>query len=217
MFSQFAWPVYGVVILLLILVLIVGKEVNGAKAWFGIGSFAIQPSEFSKMATSLVLARFITAADVHFRSFKTRLSVLGIILVPAGLILLQPDVGTLLVFTAFIFPMYREGLSGNILIFGLAGLVLGVVSILMTFSTFDYPFVGEGNGIYTLGVIIIILGALAFLINKGFSLPRYRKKNSVVIIILGIMSLGFMGSISWVMTSDQVLKDYQKERIQIML
>jgi len=57
----FAWFIYGFFILLLVLVLVIGKEINGAKAWFGVGAFSLQPSEFAKFATGLALASYLNS------------------------------------------------------------------------------------------------------------------------------------------------------------
>ena len=212
-FNQFAWIIYGGVILLLILVLLFGKEINGAKAWFRIGSLGIQPSEFSKMALGLVLARFITSTKTQFRSPENRIKAAGILLLPSGLILLQPDIGTLLVYTAFIFVMYREGLSGTILIAGMGAIVLGIITIIMSVTEIDYLFVGPESGSYLLYIIIFLLGAAAFFLVRAFSLPRYRKRRCIATFIWTVLALLFSGCMGFVMNSDKILKGYHKERI----
>lgn len=216
-YNRFAWVIYSGTLLLLALVLVFGVEINGAQAWFRIGNFSIQPSEFSKMGTSLLLAHFISQAKVEFKRFETRLKAIAIIAAPAALILLQPDVGTLLVFIAFVLVMYREGLSGNILIVGLGSLVLGVIAIMLAFSTFSYPFLGELSGIYVLHLLIVLAIVVLIFAVKMFILPRYRKRSTMLVIIWGIVSLGFISSVDYVMQSDAVLKPHHKDRIQIML
>ena len=84
-------------------VLVVGKKVGGARSWFGVGSFGIQPSEFAKTATALMMAWFLSREGRPFHSLVTRLQSMAIIALPAGLILLQPDAGTVLVFGGFVF------------------------------------------------------------------------------------------------------------------
>ncbi|MCB0761729.1 MAG: rod shape-determining protein RodA [Flavobacteriales bacterium] len=216
-YIQSAWGIYAVTLFMLILVLVIGTEINGAKAWIKMGNFSLQPSEFSKMGTSLALARFIALSKVEFRRFETRLKALAIVGAPAALIVLQPDPGTLLVFVAFILAMYREGLSGNILIFGLGSVVLGVISVLLAFSTFDYPFLGENSGIYILYVIIALIVILLFAFIRVFVLPRYRKRTIVQALVWSVLAIGFVASVDFVMQSDKVLKPHHKDRIQIML
>lgn len=216
-FNQFAWPAYGVVMLMLVLVLLIGKEVGGAKAWFRIGSFGIQPSEFSKMAVALVMARFIAESETKFRQIKTRLKAAGIILFPAGLILLQPDLGTVLVYSGFVFVLYREGLSGSILIGGMGGIALGVISIIMGHGTIDYPFFGEAGGEYLLYVFIVIAIGIGLISVKLFTLPRYRKRKLWGTILWGVAAIIFSVGVSTVMKTDLLLKGYQKQRILITL
>lgn len=208
-------PIYLFVILLLILVLIIGKEVGGAKAWFRIGSFGIQPSEFSKVATSLMLAWFVSSSGTRFRSFTMRAKAVMILAVPALLILVQPDTGTVLVFFAFIFPLYREGLSGNILIVGIAGIVLGVLSILMSYTTFQVPFLDEVSGSYVLLALLAGIGFLGVLIVKWLVLPRFRKRNMTMVISSVAAAIIFAASINIVI--DKVMQPHQKKRIEVLL
>ena len=214
-FERFSVIFYAVVILLLILVLLVGKEVNGAKAWFGVGAFGIQPSEFSKFATSLVLANYITQSKVRFKNLKTRVSAFLIIALPAGLILLQPDTGTVLVFAAFIFAMYREGLSGNILIIGFGAIILGIIAILMSYTTIQYPILGETNGLPLLVLILIGLAILSILAVRSIILPRHRRRIIVWISVSAIASIAYVGSMTFAV--DSVLKAHHKKRIEILL
>lgn len=214
-FERFSIIFYGAVIVLLILVLLVGKEVNGAKAWFGVGSFGIQPSEFSKFSTSLVLAAYIAQSKVRFLSLKTRMISLLIIALPAGLILLQPDTGTVLVFTAFIFAMYREGLSGNILIFGFGAIVLAVTAILMSYTAIQYPFLGEQNGLALLILVLLGLGILTMFIIKSLVLPRNRKRIRIWVVLSTILSIGYVSTVNFAL--DNVLKPHHKKRIEILL
>jgi rod shape determining protein RodA len=127
----FAYHFYLFTILLLILVLIIGREVNGARAWFEFGNVALQPAELGKFATNLAIARYISQFDFKMHSLKTIISLGFIILLPAGLIILQNDTGSALVFAVFILVFYREGLSGIVLFWFFAAGVLFVLSLLL--------------------------------------------------------------------------------------
>ncbi|MGV3546487.1 MAG: rod shape-determining protein RodA, partial [Pedobacter sp.] len=111
-FSVFAPIVYGVTIVLLIAVLVVGRNVGGNQAWIPIGSFRLQPSEFAKFGTALLLARYISSFNIKLNTLKPILICAAIIVAPMALIMLQPDAGSMLVFLSFMFPLYREGLPG---------------------------------------------------------------------------------------------------------
>ncbi len=127
----FAYGIYALSILLLLLVLIVGVEINGSKSWFIIGDLRLQPSEFSKFATALAVSKVMSSYNFKLTNrislFKTAL----IILLPPGLIMLQPDTGSALVFMAFLLVLYREGLSGVVLFFVVLLAVLFLLSLLL--------------------------------------------------------------------------------------
>jgi rod shape determining protein RodA len=128
-FSVFAFGIYGITLLMLVSVLFFGKYVNGSRSWFEIGSFRLQPAEFAKFATALVVAKYLSSG-VKMERFSTKFSVLGLIGLPMGLILLQGDVGSALTYVAFILVLYREGLSGMVLVIGLLIGIAFVLSLL---------------------------------------------------------------------------------------
>jgi len=135
-FVTFAFPIYILLILVLLSVLIIGSEVKGAKSWIQLGNFSIQPSEFMKMATSLALARYISSYDFKMHSYKSLLTLAGILFIPVGLIFLQNDTGSAIVFGVFILVLYREGLNGLVLFFSfLIALVFILTMILDPFIT----------------------------------------------------------------------------------
>jgi len=167
-FVAFAVPIYILIILILLLVLLIGKEINGAKSWIQIGSVTLQPSEFMKMGVSLALARFISSYNFKIHSYKSLLTLAGIILVPVGLIFLQNDTGSALVFGVFLLVLYREGLNGIVLFFSfLIALVFILTMVLDPFIT------------------VSILTATAFLTNY---LMKKKKKRTLIAmgVFLGI-------------------------------
>lgn len=214
-FNKFAPYIYGFTVFLLILVLIVGTKVKGAKAWIQIGGFALQPAEFAKIGIGLMLAKFITNTKAKLSNWKPRLISALIIGIPAALILLQPDVGSLLTFTAFVFPLYREGLSGNILIIGLGGIVFGVLSIISGYAVVDYPFVGEKSGIFILISIVFVIGLFFTLLIKNFVVPRNRKRLYIIAVSSTLAAMSFSYSVNFIV--DSVLAKHQKTRIYVTL
>ena len=110
-FEAFSPFIYLFSLLLLIGVLVFGREINGAKAWFVLGPVSFQPVELAKLATGLFLANFISSPSVEIKSRRTVLTAFAIIGIPIVLIILQPDLGSILVFSAFIIALYREGFS----------------------------------------------------------------------------------------------------------
>ena len=131
-FDSLAFLFYGIVVLFLVVLLFSADSTGGATSWFRIGSFKIQPSEFSKFATALALAKMFSLNKQNKYSFNSMARSYFVLLVPFLLIILQNDLGTALVFTSFILVFYREGLSGNVLIVGLVLVALALFSLLIT-------------------------------------------------------------------------------------
>ena len=175
-FVRFSILTYLGMLVVLAAVLVFGKVIGGARSWFAFGSFSLQPSEFAKAGTALMLAWLLSRGDGKLRDIKTRLQAVGIIGLPAGLILLQPDAGTVLVFGGFVFALYREGLSGNVLVVGVAALILSVATIRTGAGEFNYPFLGEASGVYLLwGILLVGGGGILWFILQS-SLPRQRRR-----------------------------------------
>lgn len=133
-YPMFSYIIYFTVILLLISVILFGKEVNGARSWFEIGDFRLQPSEFAKFATALALANFMNKHDFQISKFQNLFQIIVIIFMPAVLILLQPDAGSAIVYGVFILVLYREGLSGIFLIIIALSVVLFITALLVKFD-----------------------------------------------------------------------------------
>lgn len=205
---------YLVVLVLLIAVLGIGKKVGGARSWFGVGGFAIQPSEFAKTATALMMAWFLSRDGRPWRSVGTKLKSLTLIALPAGLILLQPDAGTVLVFGGFVFVLYREGLSGNVLLLGLAALVLAVLTILLSASESWYPFVGTSTSFWWFLLALVATGIPGVLLIRAATLPRNRKKATVWGSVILTGSLLFATGLHLGM--EHVLQRHQRERIHVL-
>lgn len=194
-FSTFSPLFYGVSIFLLLVVLVVGRNVGGNQAWIPLGSFRLQPSEFAKFATCLVLAQFLSTATIKSKAWQTTLQAATIIGIPVALILAQPDVGSALTFASLIFVLYREGLSGYFLVFGLLGIVLFILTLLLS-------------------KIVLIVGLVVI---AGFLLTQIRNKKQWMRPII----LGTIGSILFIFSVDftykNILKPHHRNRIDVLL
>ncbi len=129
-YLYFATPLYVIIILALIAVLVVGVEINGAKSWFVIGPVRIQPSEFAKVVTGLMLAKYLSEPNIRLQNIKHLITASAIIFMPALIILLQPDTGSTLVYFSLIIVLYREGLPGILVAIGIALTVLFIFTLL---------------------------------------------------------------------------------------
>ena len=151
-FSFFTYPIYGIAILLLLLVLAFGIEIHGSRSWLNIAGFRLQPSEFVKIAVALAIARYLSGYNVKLMTWRSLAFIAGFIGVPMILISLQPDFGTTLVFSCFILVLYREGLPGWILgislftaIVFLMTLLLPEITVLIILLASAIVFIGIAN------------------------------------------------------------------------
>lgn len=214
-FRDWAYGIYAFVMLLLALVLVVGKEVNGAKAWFGVGSFGIQPAEFAKYATSLALTRYLSGLKALI-DLRSRVISGILILAPVSLIMLQPDTGTALVSGAFILVLYREGLSGNVLLLGILAAFLSILSLILKESSFDLPFTDRRlSGPMFLLLVIGIIAVLAWQVTRNLVMKRLRRRLYTYIVIGVAASAVFIGSVDYAF--EKVLAQHQRDRILVML
>ena len=194
-FPKFAWILYAAFILLLIIVIFAGKEVKGSKSWIELGSFRIQPAEFAKFATNLALAKYLSNINIKFEKLNTKLIAAAIFAVPALIIIAQNETGSALVYGSFILVLYREGLSGNILIMGVAMVILFIAALLMDEM-----------------VLITLMGIIAA---AAFFFVRFKMRN--ILIVLGILlaSVAFVHSVDYTFTN--ILEPHQKKRINVLL
>ncbi len=208
-FTTFAYPIFISLLIVLIGILLFGAEVKGSKSWFKIGSFAIQPSEFGKFATALALAKYLSTLNINMQDFKTKVVTLVIIFIPAALILLQNDTGSTLVYVSFVFVLYREGLSGNILLLGLYSAFLFVISLLMRINTFTFFSNIKITGDVLLMLILGFIAGLIFYITK-------RIKRMWLMVLAGlIFSVGLVYSVDYIF--ENVLEAHQSKRINVLL
>jgi rod shape determining protein RodA len=191
-----AWLIYGAILFLLLLVPVVGKEVGGNKAWLGIGSFGVQPSEFAKFATALAVAKFIGSVGFKMDNLRNQLILFVLIGVPMALILLQKDTGTALVFTVFVLVFFREGMSPFPILVGLAAAVIFVLTLLIE------------NEYYLYAGIAVVLGILILMGKKSV-------RRIVTLSIGAFLIAGVIESVDYIVTD--VLKPHQQNRIKALI
>ena len=194
-FSQFAFVFYIGMMIILVGVLLFGKTVAGSKSWFQIGSIAIQPAEFAKFATSLAIAKYLSTLNVDMRQLKTRIISIVILAIPAMLILLQNDTGSALVYFSFVLVLFREGISGAIIVLGVVMAILFVLTLLF----------GE----------VYVLSALVILFVLGWIISRDLRKQFKLSFAVLALSAAFVFSVNYAYES--VLAPHQKKRINVLL
>jgi len=131
-YPAIAWPFYLLMVVLLVAVAFVGVEVNGSKSWFALGPFRLQPAEFSKIATSLLLAQIMSKYDFRFSRWTDALRVILVLALPILAILLEKETGSALVYLGYLLVCYREGMTGWLLVVGLVTILLFIVTLVFS-------------------------------------------------------------------------------------
>ena len=187
---------YAITVLLLIAVLIIGRNVGGNQAWIPIGSFRLQPSEFAKLATCLLLARYLSSHSNKTPNLKTLLLGAVIVLLPVALVLMQKDWGSALVFFSLIFVFYREGYIGTrVLVIGGSAIFLFVMALLV-------------NHWILIGIIFIICAFFAFAVLK-------KRKHMVNIGIVFLAASLYVFSVEYIFNN--ILQPRHRNRIDVVL
>ena len=175
-YERFSSLLYVIAIVLLLGLFVFGKTIAGATSWYNLGFFNLQPSEFAKVATALALAKFLSDIQTDIKRRKDQLFALGIILLPAILIVPQPDPGSALVFFALLFVIFREGLP-------LSYLVIGILTIVVFITTLMF-------GTIWVAIILGLLIVIFFLLKKKtFKIPVFPLISIVAVTILFSLSV----------------------------
>lgn len=194
-FNVFAYPIYTFVMLMLVGVLLFGSTIAGSKSWFQIGGFAIQPAEFAKFATALALASYLGKLNRDLSLWKTRLTAFAIIGLPAVLILAQYDTGSALVFTVFILVLYREGMSGALMVIG------GIAAFLFVLTLYFGQW--------------YVIGGLAVLFGISLLMIRRNRSNITKMLAILVVGVAFVFSVDYAF--EKILEPHQRTRINVLL
>jgi len=209
---------YAAICVILIITRLIGREVHGARSWLGFGEIGIQPSEFAKIATILFLSNYLSGIGNGIRELPRLLLALGIVLIPMGLTLIQPDMGTALVFVPiFLVISFMAGARLRHLVYITAvGLLMVVLSVLPALETLILD--------RTIGFLILL---------RDVSLLKYPLGALLVITLLASWGYwGFKrGYFYWIAYASsllllsnlgallvrRILKDYQVMRLIVFL
>jgi rod shape determining protein RodA len=195
MWTNFAPLWYFLTMLLLIGVLFVGKKIGGARSWYGIGSFSLQPSELAKFATALMMGYYMSLPRTDVRKWPNRIVAASIFVLPALLIGLQPDVGSSLVFVSLILVLYREGMPGYYIGIALAGIALSVIGLI-----FPLKWVLLGLLITSILVFLMLPKRRGYFFLNGLGL---------------LLSSGIVFAVGQIM--ENLLAPHQQVRIRVLL
>lgn len=195
-YETFAYVIFGVLMFILLLIPVIGKEVAGNKSWLGVGSFGVQPSEFAKFATALAIAKFVGSVGFRMDNIRNQVILFVLMGIPVMLILLQKDFGTAMVFTVFLLVFFREGQSPFFLLVGIGVAVIFILTLLV-----------KNNW--------ILFGAIAGIWLIVIYFNRKRKLRQLIIITLGAIAM--IITIQCVELVFNKLPQHHQKRILVML
>lgn len=232
---------YSFTLLLLVAVIFVGGDVKGSHSWFVLGPISFQPAEISKIATSLMLASYMSRNAFRMRGRPFWIS-LGLIALPMLIIVMEKETGSALVYLGFSLMLYREGLSGWILaIIGLTILLFiltiklspfwGLYALLLAVSLFDSVQIRKlpiwaavavpvsailfllptGVDLISVGVLSVIY--LGYSAQRAFRIFGQKFRWATIATLVAGAILVFSADFIF----DHVLKDHQRSRIEVLL
>lgn len=193
-YERFSSIIYIISMLSLVGLFLFGKTVNGATSWYAIGGMTLQPSEFAKTATALAVAKYISDLNTNINSFKDQIRTFVIIIIPAILVLLQNDTGSTIVYAAFFFVLYREGLPKYYLTIGVYIILLSIISL-------------------KFGPTKTSILALLFLIGFHFLSKKKLKIFQSILILLVAIAVSFGVKFFY----QSILQPHQQDRISLWL
>lgn len=194
-YERFSSVIYLVSLLSLVGLFVFGKTISGATSWYSFGGFSLQPSEFAKFATALALAKFLSDTQTDIKLLNHLIKIFIIIFLPALIIIPQPDPGSALVYAAFFFVLYREGLSPIYLLLGFSAATLFVLTLVLD------PL-----------IISLICAVLALLI---FYKNRKKKPNKLLYSFVLIGCIGLSFSVNYIF--ENVFEQRHRDRFNIVL
>ena len=199
-YEKHASILYLISILALVGLFIFGKNINGAKSWYAFGGISLQPSEFAKVFTALAVAKLLSDRQYNLNLIKNQIKAFIIIFLPAVLIALQPDMGSVLVYLSFFFVLNREGLTLNYILIGSLAIILFLLTLLF----------GASNSVITIFTIISIFVFFYLRRNKGYFKFNWHKILGLYVIIgVYIFSIGYI--------YNNVFEQHHRDRFDIIL
>ncbi|HHU00163.1 MAG: rod shape-determining protein RodA [Bacteroidota bacterium] len=246
-FTAFAFIFYAITILMLILVIFWGVEVNSAHSWFRIGSFSFQPVELAKVATALTIGKILSRFQFSFTRIQDLVVLVTVWLLPVAIIILQNDMGSALVFFSLLIVFFREGMTPLILFFGIMAIVIFILTLLISNLYIELLLVAvffillflrkqRKLALISLGIAALCYGISQLVFHLTGGIDHFKailagmSAASLYLISVTVLRrykavvsslILFWGSLAFAYSSDYIfekmLSDYQKSRILVML
>ena len=194
-YERFSSIIYIISLFSVIGLFFFGKTINGATSWYAIGGFTLQPSEFAKVATALALAKFVSDIQTNIKKVSDQLKAFVIIALPALIILPQPDAGSAMVYAAFFFPLYREGLSGVYLIIGFVGVLTFVLTLIF--------------GPWYVSIAALLIAVISYFMKKK------RRPSAIAYLTMVLMATVLSFSVNYIF--ENIFEQRHRDRFNIVL
>ena len=194
-YERFSSIIYLASLVSLLGLFLFGKTISGATSWYSLGGFSVQPSEFAKFATALALAKFLSDTQTNISLKNHLMKIFVIIFLPALIIIPQPDPGSALVYGAFFFVLYREGLSPIYMLLGFSGAMLFVLTLVLS------PLI--------ISIICAVLAGVLWYKN------RKKKPNKLLYGAVFIACVGLSYSVNYIF--ENVFEQRHRDRFNIVL
>ncbi|PRY10588.1 rod shape determining protein RodA [Pontibacter ummariensis] len=195
-YEHLAYPIYGSIILLLLVTLVVAKPIAGSRSWLDLGGgIRLQPAELAKFATALAASKFLSSVNLRQQRFKDQMILAGITLLPPVIIILQNETGSALVFAAFVLAYFREGMSPLLLIVGGTAAAIFILTLLVP-------------KLYLIIAITLLMGLATWLDYR--LLKRFK-----TMILLWVAVVGMVFSVDFFVNN--ILQPHQQNRIKALI
>lgn len=189
-YSTYSYIIYLALLALLVITIFVAEDTKGSHSWLKMGPVSIQPAEFAKFGTALALARFIDRYEFNIDRLKDILSAVAIFMVPMILIVLQSETGSALVYLAFLLVLYREGMTGNVLLIGFCAILFFILGI-------KFGGVSLGGQPYSMGRMSVLSIIQILMVISGWIMEKNRTVGiGLLILEIGVTLVGFSLSLT---------------------
>ncbi|MCM1293001.1 MAG: rod shape-determining protein RodA [Bacteroides sp.] len=168
-YETYAYPTYGLILLIMLVTIFVAPDIKGSRSWLVFGPIRFQPAEFGKFATALALAKLFSGYGFKLSTRQSYFKALAIIFVPILLILAQRETGSALAYLALFFVLYREGMSGLILLAAFCAVVFFVLAVKFTDTLFMGIPMGEAM---VFMLIMLVMVCMLIFYCKKFDMGR---------------------------------------------
>ena len=226
-FDTFAFVIYVLLLALLFITPFLAHDIKGSLSWIKIGSFSLQPAEFAKFATALALAKFMSSYGFKLQGSWKNLTVsILLMMMPLGLIIMQKETGSALVYLSLFLVLYREGMPGFVLFSGIAAVAYVVVGLRFAEEMIIGNWLSWGDVLVALLILVFVLAllyvycspaAIRESLEHNHAIGSYHSLRNLRYFYIALFAVGSLVIHFSANTLVDHLADHQKKRVQVLL